>query len=53
MPIQRLHTESRYSEIVVHHGPVTEVVTAENLSSLYETPARVVEVEGRRVVLWE
>lgn len=38
---------------VVHHGPVTEVVTAENLSSLYETPARVVEVEGRRVVLWE
>lgn len=38
---------------VVHHGPVTEVVTAEKLSALYETPARVVEVEGRRVVLWE
>lgn len=38
---------------VVHHGPVAEVVTAENLSALYETPARVVEVEGRRVVLWE
>ena len=38
---------------VVHHGPVTEVVTEENLSALYETPARVVEVEGRRVVLWE
>ncbi|WP_431778609.1 iron ABC transporter ATP-binding protein [Microbacterium aurantiacum] len=38
---------------VVHHGPVTEVVTAEKLSELYETPARVVEVEGRRVVLWE
>lgn len=38
---------------VVHHGPVAEVVTAEKLSELYETPARVVEVEGRRVVLWE
>ena len=38
---------------VVHHGPVAEVVTAEKLSALYETPARVVEVEGRRVVLWE
>ncbi len=38
---------------VVHHGPVTEVVTAEKLSALYETPAWVVEVEGRRVVLWE
>lgn len=38
---------------VVHHGPVAEVVTAENLSALYETPARVVDVEGRRVVLWE
>ena len=35
------------------HGPVAEVVTAEKLSALYETPARVVEVEGRRVVLWE
>ncbi|MET2010370.1 ATP-binding cassette domain-containing protein [Microbacterium chocolatum] len=38
---------------VVHHGPVAEVVTAENLSALYETPARVIDVEGRRVVLWE
>lgn len=38
---------------VVHHGPVAEVVTAEKLSALYETPARVVDVEGRRVVLWE
>ena len=37
---------------VLHHGPVTEVVTAENLESLYETPAEVVEVGDRRVVLW-
>ncbi len=37
---------------VLHHGPVTDVVTAENLESLYETPAEVVEVGDRRVVLW-
>ena len=37
---------------VLHHGPVAEVVTAENLESLYETPAEVLEVGGRRVVLW-
>ncbi|MAP62485.1 MAG: iron ABC transporter ATP-binding protein [Microbacterium sp.] len=37
---------------VVHHGPVGEVVTAENLEALYDTPADVVEVDDRRVVLW-
>ena len=37
---------------VLHHGPVADVVTAENLESLYETPAEVVEVGDRRVVLW-
>ncbi|MDE0546208.1 ABC transporter ATP-binding protein [Microbacterium sp. C7(2022)] len=38
---------------VAHHGPVAEVVTAENLAALYETPAHVVDVLGRPVVLWE
>lgn len=38
---------------VVHHGPVAEVITAPNLTALYETPARVDEIAGRRVVLWE
>lgn len=38
---------------VEHHGPVAEVITAHNLSRLYETPARVDEIAGRLVVLWE
>ncbi len=38
---------------VVHHGPVAEVLTAPNLTALYETSARVAEIAGRRVVLWE
>lgn len=37
---------------VVHHGPVEEVLTAERLTVLYDTPAHVAEVHGRRVVLW-
>lgn len=37
---------------VVHHGPVAEVITAQNLTDLYETPATVHEIAGRRVVLW-
>jgi iron complex transport system ATP-binding protein len=37
---------------VIHHGPVAQVVTAENLESIYETPVRVSDLEGRRVVLW-
>lgn len=37
---------------VVHHGTVADVVTAANLEALYETPAEVVEVDDRRVVLW-
>jgi iron complex transport system ATP-binding protein len=38
---------------VVHHGPVGEVVTAEHLTALYETPARVADIDGRPIVLWE
>jgi len=38
---------------VVHHGPVAEVVTEERLAALYDTPARVAEIDGRRIVLWE
>jgi iron complex transport system ATP-binding protein len=37
---------------VVHHGAVAEVVTAPRLTALYDTPARVEELHGRRVVLW-
>ncbi len=37
---------------VVHYGSVADVVTAQNLTDLYETPARVEEIAGRRVVLW-
>ncbi len=35
------------------HGPVDEVVTVPNLSTLYETPVRVEHVGERRVVLWD
>ena len=38
---------------VRHHGPVADVLTAENLTALYDTPARVGEIGGRSVVLWE
>jgi iron complex transport system ATP-binding protein len=38
---------------VVHHGSVAEVITAANLTELYETTARVGEIDGRRVVFWE
>lgn len=38
---------------VAHHGPVAEVLTAENLSALYDTVARVDVLSGRRVVTWE
>jgi len=38
---------------VVHHGRVDEVITAANLEALYETPVRIGDVDGRRVVLWE
>jgi len=38
---------------VVHHGPVDDVITAERLEALYDTPAHVVELDGRRDVLWE
>ncbi len=38
---------------VVHHGTVAEVVTEERLAALYDTPARVVEIACRPIVLWE
>ncbi|MFC8680069.1 ABC transporter ATP-binding protein [Microbacterium ureisolvens] len=38
---------------VVHHGPVSEVVTSERLAALYDTPARVAAIDGRPIVLWE
>lgn len=38
---------------VVAQGSVEQVITVEQLSDLFETPARVAEVEGRRIVLWE
>jgi iron complex transport system ATP-binding protein len=37
---------------VVHHGPVADVVTAENLTALYDTPAQVARIADRPVVLW-
>lgn len=37
---------------VEHHGSVDEVITERNLTALYETPARVERIDGRRVVLW-
>lgn len=37
---------------LVHSGPTDEVLTADRLAELYETPVRVGDVEGRRVVLW-
>ena len=37
---------------VVQHGPVADVVTAERLTALYDTPARVALIDGRPIVLW-
>ena len=37
---------------VEHHGSVDDVITAANLTALYDTPARVEHVDDRRVVLW-
>lgn len=37
---------------VVHHGSVDTVITADNLTALYETTARVATIDGGRVVLW-
>ena len=37
---------------VVAHGPVDQVLSAEQLGELYETEVAVAEVAGRRVVLW-
>jgi iron complex transport system ATP-binding protein len=37
---------------VMHHGPVADVITEERLAALYETPARVAEIDGRPIVLW-
>lgn len=38
---------------VVHHGPVADVVTADRLTALYDTPAHVAAIDGRRIVLWQ
>lgn len=38
---------------VWHHAPVADVITAERLTALYDTPAHVEQIAGRRVVLWE
>jgi iron complex transport system ATP-binding protein len=38
---------------VLHHGTVEDVVTVPNLVELYETPVRVEQLNGRRVVLWD
>ncbi|WJL94661.1 ATP-binding cassette domain-containing protein [Microbacterium sp. ET2] len=38
---------------VVHHGTVADVLTADNLTDLYDTPARVADIDGRPVVLWD
>jgi iron complex transport system ATP-binding protein len=37
---------------IAHHGPVADVLTAENLWALYETPVSVERFAGRHVVLW-
>ena len=37
---------------IAHHGPTAEVLTAEHLEALYDTPAVVADIAGRRVVLW-
>lgn len=38
---------------VVHHGTVADVLTAGTLTDLYDTPARVTDIDGRPVVLWD
>ncbi|NYF15441.1 iron complex transport system ATP-binding protein [Microbacterium sp. AK009] len=38
---------------VVHHGAVPDVLTADTLTDLYDTPARVTDIDGRPVVLWD
>jgi iron complex transport system ATP-binding protein len=38
---------------VLRAGTVEEVLTSAELSALYQMPVQVVEVEGRRVVLWD
>ncbi len=36
---------------ILHQGPVAEVLTTEKLTQTYETPLRVLPVDGTRVVL--
>lgn len=38
---------------VIHHGRTEDVVTVPNLVEIYETPVRVEQINGRRVVLWD
>ena len=37
---------------VAFAGPMQEVYTAENLERIYQTPIQLIEIEGRKVVLW-
>lgn len=37
---------------VAHSGSVNEVMTAENLSHIYETPIKVGEIDSQKVFLW-
>jgi iron complex transport system ATP-binding protein len=36
---------------ILHQGPVADVLTTEKLTQTYETPLRVLPVDGTRVVL--
>lgn len=38
---------------VLGHGATSDVITAARLSELYDTVARVENISGRRIVLWE
>lgn len=37
---------------VLAHGPLAQTLSAENLSRVYHLPIRIVEVEGKKQVLW-
>ena len=37
---------------VIHHGSSDTVLCAENLTSLYNIPVNIAEVEGQRVLVW-
>ena len=47
------HVVAMREGAVIQHGPVAEVISEANLTALYDTPVRVANVAGRRVVLWD